>query len=337
VKQHTVIKTIWTIAIAIVSVALLWFLLGSTANFQRFLDLKSSMILTFVWAPALLFTAVLIFVLFKKWPTLKEDVQVGLTVAIIILYVPMAIPLFTQVNTRGWLTESITRDYLQTTSDGKYEYRIELINRFQANNRTRLYIRNTTTGEETTLSLDISAGVFGSLGGQSSMYPPPEVPPAYIVMSTMTHINMDDYYLLTTTRTFQKTGIFKIDIGTKTATKLYMDSNYKSIFRRIPDGEKSVYTYSLLLLDRYQDDYKINTEVFLEIIDHETGTSHSISLPVDIQLLEQESLRQGISMSLWVTMEQTYTPGQFIVQTTDELSTEITLRFLVDIELGVIG
>jgi hypothetical protein len=50
------------------------------------------------------------------------------------------------------------------TSDGKYEYRIELINLFQKNSKERLYLRQISTGEESFIPLQLNSKEIHGIG-----------------------------------------------------------------------------------------------------------------------------------------------------------------------------
>jgi hypothetical protein len=191
------------------------------------------------------------------------------------------------------------------------------------------------------IPLDISSEIFGSLGGEGSITPVPE-DVSLFAMADLTATDTDDYYILTTTRTFERTRIFEINLNEGVAVKLYMDTNYRSLSEHILEAGEDRYTYSLVLLDRHKDEIKLDPRVILRIYDHEKLRRHSMYLPVDPHYLKKDNLWMLFDgwrpeTPLWVTLEQADTPGQFLVQTTDELSEEITLTFLVDLELGVIG
>lgn len=107
-----------------------WFLLGSTAYFQRGMDIMGT---TYLWGagiPVLLITIVFIIFLFKGWiPTSRGD-YIGICVWMV-LSTLLSFVLIQSVSTHGWANEKISSDSLKITSDGKYEYRVDLINLFQ--------------------------------------------------------------------------------------------------------------------------------------------------------------------------------------------------------------
>ena len=64
-------------------------------------------------------------------------------------------PLYNSVNTNGWLTERVMTDSIQITTDGHYEYRLEIINIFQRNSYARLYLKNISNAEEKRIRLPL--------------------------------------------------------------------------------------------------------------------------------------------------------------------------------------
>lgn len=154
-KMHMFLKWMWIVAIAVVSLSLVWFLLGSTALFQRDIDLVTTFVFVQVWAPALILTGLSILLLKRGWMPSNIFMQIGLGLAIIILTSIFTGTLFLNVDTKGWLTEKVRSDDAQITSDGKYEYRLELINLFQRNSYARLCVKDMFTGSGMIIPIDI--------------------------------------------------------------------------------------------------------------------------------------------------------------------------------------
>lgn len=148
------IRVIWALVILVNLSAVMWFILGTTANFQRGIDLVSTVVLVYFGIPSILLIILSIILLFKRWP--PSSLWGIIAVSIIIISMLSLSPiLFKNVNTSGWLTENITTDTLQKTTDGQYEYQLELINLFQKNSYARLYLKNIPTSEEMRIPLDI--------------------------------------------------------------------------------------------------------------------------------------------------------------------------------------
>ncbi|NEN87132.1 hypothetical protein [Paenibacillus elgii] len=148
------IRVIWALVILVNLSAVMWFILGTTANFQRGIDLVSTVVLVYFGIPSILLIILSIILLFKRWPSSSSWSIIGVFI-IIICMLSLSSILFKNVNTSGWLTENITTDTLQTTADGQYEYQLELINLFQKNSYARLYLKNVSTGEEIRIPLEI--------------------------------------------------------------------------------------------------------------------------------------------------------------------------------------
>ncbi len=149
------IKVLLIVGILVNVVAMMWFLLGSTANFNRSLDLVSTVMLLKVWFPSLILVVIAITILIKGWAPTNYIYLVAVCLIIVTLLY-LAVPLFKGVNTQGWLNDNIVSDPLKLTSDGKYEYRLELINLFQRNSRERLFLRDVSTGQEIYISVYIN-------------------------------------------------------------------------------------------------------------------------------------------------------------------------------------
>ncbi|RXZ79065.1 hypothetical protein EBB07_24755 [Paenibacillaceae bacterium] len=209
----TWVKPLWCFAFIVNVVSIVWFLIGSTANFQRSLDLIATATLLFFWIPSI-FLSLLSIALFLKGWTPSNNVARALFYFGVLLLLCFSVFLFKGVNTQGWLTERITSDSLKITSDLKYEYRIDLINLFQKNSQARLYVRNVSTGVESSIPVDIYTNKIFSIGiergkGQLNnwvLMKPTDLP--------------DRYYLSTTRELRIQEEQFKIDIGTGTSKRL---------------------------------------------------------------------------------------------------------------------
>lgn len=131
-----------------------WFLLGSTAYFQRGMDIKGT---TYLWGagiPVLLFAILFTTLLIKGWAPTSGIDYVGICVGLVLTTLISA-ALIQSVNTHGWATEKIRGDSLKITADEKYEYQIELINLFQRNSSARLHLKDVGSGKELYIPIDI--------------------------------------------------------------------------------------------------------------------------------------------------------------------------------------
>lgn len=205
------IKVIWITAIVAVFLSMTWFLLGSTAFFQRGIDLVTTCVFVLVWTPALICIAVSIKLLKKGWMPSSNFAQIGLSLVIIILSIIFSSSLLTNVNTEGFLTERVTKNgILQVTADGKYEYQIELINLFQKNSSARLSVKDILTGEEATIPVDINTRKIKGVVAD------------FLAWTEMTPTNKGNIYILTTTEDLNETDIqvFEIDMETKKSRRI---------------------------------------------------------------------------------------------------------------------
>ena len=223
------VKTVWIIAIIVVFISMIWFLFGTTAFFNRGIDLVMTAYYVFIWTPALLLIILSTILLKKGWIPKTVYAQVGFVIVIVFISIFFYLNLFrvvyTKEYTRGWLTETVRSDWTQTTSDGFYEYKLEVINVFQRNSYARLYVKDISTDFEMTIAIDISTKNIVTIGGVGSVYPEPSAQP---VWSTLTPSNAETIYILTTTETFERwkkdnnnsIEKFEIDIAERTARKI---------------------------------------------------------------------------------------------------------------------
>jgi hypothetical protein len=182
---------------------MIWFLLGTTANFQRSLDLVGTVTLIFCWIPSLLLVYLSINALIKKSPPTNFRV---LILVIVLLF--LAVNLFKAVNTAGWLYDDITSDPIKTTIDGNFEYRIELVNLFQKNSRAQLFLRNVSNGQEVYIPLEINTNEIHVIGISST---------EDWMWAVLSKSNIPNHYELTTTEKLpvpQKRFLINIKKGT---------------------------------------------------------------------------------------------------------------------------
>ncbi|WP_235560953.1 hypothetical protein [Bacillus sp. FJAT-28004] len=148
------IRVIWILAILINLSAVMWFIFGTTASFQRGMDLISTIIFSYFGIPSIMLITLSIILLFKGWIPSSPWRIVAVSIMILCM-LSLSPTLFKYVDTNGWLEEEVTTDTLQITSDNTYEYQLELINLFQKNSYARLYLKSTSTDEEIRIPLDI--------------------------------------------------------------------------------------------------------------------------------------------------------------------------------------
>lgn len=199
---------LWIGSTGIGVASLIWFLLGSTANFQRPLDLVGTLALIFVWVPTLAVTTLFIRLLRKGWVPTGGLSNVGIVLGMALLVV-LSVILFRAVNVYGWLLENVDRDSLTKTSDGRFEYRFELVNMFQRNSRSRLVLRDLSTGNITLIPFDVDRRL-SSYGTDTDFK-----------WVTLLPTDATGRYLLTTTRyLYMPQERYEIDVTTKSARRL---------------------------------------------------------------------------------------------------------------------
>lgn len=147
-------RILWITIILFNSIALIWYILGSTANFQRSLDLVERISLIVYGLPSLALTSLSILILVKRKRTFTVPIYaLGFILILIMIYLSQ--PLFQTVRTEGWLYEHVQRDPVRVTTDGRYKYHIELVNMYQRNRSERLIVTNMLTGEAKTIQIDL--------------------------------------------------------------------------------------------------------------------------------------------------------------------------------------
>jgi membrane-bound ClpP family serine protease len=201
-------KWLWILAVIINLSGVIWFILGSTANFQRGIDLITTVIMIGLVTPSLLLIVLSVILLVKRWSSQRIGI-IGIFVLIIsmLLLTPL---LYKNVNTSGWLTERVMTDSMQITTDGHYEYCIEIINIFQRNSYARLYLKDITKAEEKRIRLSLPIYEIHGIGIERVNY--------WIKLEP---ISKADTYILHTTEDFPLSGErFEIDVINGHAVKI---------------------------------------------------------------------------------------------------------------------
>lgn len=196
---------------------MLYYLIGSTAFFQRNIDLIRTVVLFAVGGPVFVFIILSVLALKKDWFPTQFVGKISLLIIIIIFSLISITTLFRYTNPHGWIKENVLKDYTQTTIDNKYEYRLELVNLFQKNSFARIYIKDISNDYETKISLDIPVCekevIIGGEGYTNSDLN------IYGVWSELTPSDTKGIYVLTTTELFDRENsyCFQINIADKTA------------------------------------------------------------------------------------------------------------------------
>lgn len=157
------IQRIVIIAILSNIASYIWLVLSATANFQRDLDLIGTIDVVMyatISVMTLFFTiSFLVHNTFSKG-LVSNTVFISCTVVLLALTVSQ----FRAIEPARWLTERIQTHELVKTSDQQYQYRLELVNTFQSNEKVRLYLKDIHTGKESKINLAIDLGAAYSIG-----------------------------------------------------------------------------------------------------------------------------------------------------------------------------
>lgn len=202
-------KTLWILAVVANSTVLLWFIVANTAFFQRTFDLTEVLTFIIYGIPSFLLIVISIILLRKRsHPSFFIYAFACLSISLFIYLSP---PLFFTVDTRGWLSENISRDSLKTTFDGKYEYQVELVNMYQRNDAVRLYIKSVLTGEEKKIPINFNTNEIKGYGSGRGDW-------GWVTMEPTD--KPDQYEVRTTDNLRMPTKRFLIDIKTCTSERL---------------------------------------------------------------------------------------------------------------------
>lgn len=148
------LKILVVLIIVFSTSSLLWFLFGSTAYFQRGMDIVGTTYLLLVGIPIILLILLFTILLIKGAVPSSGIHYIGLCVVLVVSII-LSVVLIYGVNSSGWAKEKIESDSLKITADGKYQYHIDFINLFQRNSYARLYLKDISTGEEKFIPVNI--------------------------------------------------------------------------------------------------------------------------------------------------------------------------------------
>jgi hypothetical protein len=200
---------LWFITTIISLSAVVWFVIGTTANFQRSMDLVSTVVLVYFGVPSVIMILISLVLFSKRWlPTTLWEI-IGVSVLMICM-LALSPTLFTNVNTSGWLSEKVMTDTLQITDDGKYEYNLELINLFQRNSHAKLYMKDRFTNEEFRIPLDLQVKKIRGISIEEKVH--------WISLEETTEVNK--YILFTNSKFPLPNEKYEIDVSKRSSTKV---------------------------------------------------------------------------------------------------------------------
>lgn len=185
--MQVLLRFLLIVVILLSASSFVWFLLGSTAYFQRGMDIMGTAYFWGAGIPVLLFAILFTRLLIKGWtPTSGGQytaVFIGLLVSVL-----LSAALMQSVNTHGWANEKIESDSVKVTADNKYEYRIDLINLFQRNSHARLYLKDMGSGTVIYIPVDIQTNkIIGLRVGKFNHWvrlEPSDIASQYILYTT---------------------------------------------------------------------------------------------------------------------------------------------------------
>ena len=235
VGMKNILKTIWKLAIILTSTALIWFLFGSTALFQRGFDLVEFAYFISVWVPTLVLMITFIFLIKKGCIPRSLILQMIITIIILIASIGVSTVLFKNTTLYGWIIKRTRIDYVQVTDDGKYEYQLALTNLFQRNSYARLLVKDVSTDDEMIIPVKIRTKEISGITVPSKTVPKRTEPPLpSFVWCTLNATNKKGIYILTTTKHLKESiEKFEINIDRK-RSKRVNSSNHDFILTATP-------------------------------------------------------------------------------------------------------
>lgn len=180
-------------------ISLLWFVLGSTANFQRSPDIISSVVIMIYGIPSIILLSFSI-LLIKKGVIGSKWISFGILILIVLLMF-FSFNLYKNVKLEGWLVDKVIVDTTQITPDGRYEYNLEFINLFQKNSYARVYLKDTSSHAEVRIKLDIETNKIHAIGLPNVRY-----------WIKLEHLDVSDKYKLITKIPALPEETFELDL-----------------------------------------------------------------------------------------------------------------------------
>jgi len=323
------LRTISVIVFMVCSLALLFWLLGITAGFQRSIlqiDIVTLVFFVFAWIPIFVWT-IITFIFLRGGSNAAVPIVFLQCIFVLCLFIfhLRVIRDITSIEAdmlfyaKGWIIENVTEGIVQISDDKKFEYRLDLINIFQRNSRARLFVRNLETKEEKNIRLPMDTRRI--YGFTQSRYNP------WIRMEST---DIPYHYIVRTVGGFDQqlnAETYKIDMRARTAI-LYSGGWSTTVVRgdilQIADDGRLEYRFEFIdLYTKYA-----TASLFVRCL--ETGAEKNISLPnpssyISGVMIFRESHR-------WSVLESTDASNQYILTTLDGVTIIGDVTFKIDME-----
>lgn len=151
------IKWIWSVMVLVNLAVFIWFLVETTSNFQRSLDLVGMPIMLLCGIPSLMIHMISIVVLIRKWNS-QLSISNMIYGVVFIFILMFCTPAFINALEHTVKPERVESDPVSRTSDEKYEYNLEIINMSQRNNQVNLIVKEVSNqADQLTISLALDA------------------------------------------------------------------------------------------------------------------------------------------------------------------------------------
>lgn len=206
--MSTLIIVLFSFMILLNAAMLFWFTYNATAYFQRGMDIIGTSILGMAGFPLILISILFIMFIFRRRKRKGRIKYIEVVVAFLSIMFSGCLLIIT--NDSQWAETRVTSDAVRITTDNRYEYRLDLVNMFQRNAYTRLYLKNTADEEEIYIPVDIELSdiVVISMGDE-------------IQWSVLESTGNPSQYILSTTDDFPvPEKRFDINVESKTSTEI---------------------------------------------------------------------------------------------------------------------
>ncbi|WP_342551862.1 hypothetical protein [Paenibacillus sp. FSL R7-0652] len=184
------IKWIWSAAVLVNLAVFIWFLVETTSNFQRSLDLVGMPIMLLCGIPSLMIHMISIVVLIRKWNS-QLSISNMIYGVVFIFILMFCTPAFINALEHTVKPERVESDPVSRTSDEKYEYNLEIINMSQRNNQVNLIVKEVSNqADQLTISLALDAKEIAAIttgpgsDWQWTVLEPTEKPGIYKLITT---------------------------------------------------------------------------------------------------------------------------------------------------------
>lgn len=214
--MQNIVKAIWMIAVLMAGSGVAWFLF-LLMNDKTNIGPAGPFILTFIWAPALIFVVVSTVLLIKNKVPAHPFNQTLLLLLLVGFSFIFSLTLLREPHYERVMQEveaknrQFLEDSKQFTSDKKYEYFFHLVGRLTDSPRAHISIRNLSNHTEKNIKIDLN---YEGIGAVEKL--PPSVRMVEVSATDKEHI----YKLTTTPQLKDEIEVFEVNMQTGLSRKI---------------------------------------------------------------------------------------------------------------------